>query len=124
MPSNQKQGVSKTESWLNVASIIPNAGVKNNPTVGRNTKVSIVGDKSNSWGTSFSPNNVMVSKNKVFTTIASCSNVDSMIPNPGVYSNPMVGMNTKLINVGDMTSSWGKPFLPMPYLQNRIMVLL
>jgi len=108
VPSNQNMGVTTSESCSNVASIIQKTDVKNNPIVAMNTKVSTIGYKSSSWGTPFSPSNVMPSyQNKCVTTSESCSSMATVIPKSFVIINHTVGMNTKVSTVGDKLSSWG-----------------
>ncbi len=52
----------------------------------------------------------------------SCSNVATNNFKHALDANPMVTTNTNVSNVGDQSSSWGKPFLPsnaMPLKQNK-----
>jgi len=87
--------------------------IDTNPMVARHTNISSVGDKPSSWGTPFSAGNVMLSnKNEGVSMTASCLNVASINPEPGVNSNPTVGMHTKVRLVQDKSNCFGTPFLP------------
>jgi len=85
-----------------------------NPIVARNTNLSNVGDQSSSWGTPFSPNNVMPSnQNKSLTAIESSLNVPMSNHKQDIDTNPMViARNTDISTVGDKSSSCSTPFSP------------
>jgi len=91
MPSNPMEGVTTIESWSK-GDIIPKSGANSNSTVATNIKIIILGDKSSSWGTHLyqAMSCPLIRKRLLLQLNHPCSNAASIIPKPGVNSNPMI----------------------------------